>query len=108
MIVDTFLEKFEEDFNLTRGALKEVLEHNRVIDSHLVQDLLEGDMKRIEEHIMISQMILDSVKASNELYKQSVDILKNVEKLPKEEKKEEKKSSILDKLMSDLSETPED
>jgi mevalonate kinase len=85
--------KFEEDFNKSRAALEEIIDHNRSIDAQLVNDLSQGDFKKLEEHIEISKLILDGVKATNELYKQSIDILKNLDNIPG---KEEKKSTLSD------------
>jgi mevalonate kinase len=96
------LKNFEHDFTKSRGALAEIIENNRIITSQLMHDLSSGDFKRIEEFVMLNQMVLDGVKASNDLYKQAVDILKNVEKLP--EKNEEKKTSKIDELMKALNE----
>jgi mevalonate kinase len=96
--------KFEQDFSKSRAALEEIIDHNRNIDSHLVNDLIQGDFKKLEEHIEISKLILDGVKASNELYKQSIDILKNLEGMGGEETK---KSSLAD-IMKSLDEDDED
>jgi uncharacterized protein YjaZ len=93
------LRKFEEDFNRSRGAIQEIIDHNRSIDALLVNDLTQGDFKKLEEHIEISKLIVEGVKSSNELYKQTIDIVKNIEKMS-DDKKEEK-SSLLDKLLSD-------
>ena len=95
-----FVKNFEADFKVSKGALSEVIEHNRIITSQLMQDLSSGDFKRIEEFVMINQMVLDGVKASNDLYKQALDILKNIDKLPEEEIKE--KSSKLEEIMKSL------
>ena len=94
-----FLKNHKEDFLNTRGALREIIDHNRRIDSMIVQDLEQYDFKKLEEHIEITKLILEGVKATNDLYKQSVDILKNAESIP--EAKAEKKS-VLSDIMKDL------
>ena len=96
---EELLKKFEDDFRKSRAALEEVIDHNRNIDAQLVNDLMEKDFRVLEEHIEISKLIIDGVKNSNELYKQSIDILKNMEKIP--EKDDKPKESILDKLMKE-------
>ena len=50
MTKEKLLTDFEEDFDLLRGALTETLTHNRDIDGSLVEDLSEGDFKKLEEH----------------------------------------------------------
>ena len=65
---------------------------------------MQSDFKKLEEHIEISKLILDGVKASNELYKQSIDILKNLEGMGGEETK---KSSLAD-IMKSLDDEEED
>jgi poly-beta-hydroxyalkanoate depolymerase len=97
--------KFEEDFNKSRAALEEIIDHNRNIDSHLVNDLIQGDFKKLEEHIEISKLILEGVKATNELYKQSIDILKNINNIPEQEKE---KKSVLADLMKDMDDENEE
>ena len=94
-----FLKKHREDFDKTRGALQEIIDHNRTIDAMIVQDLEQYDFKKLEEHIEITKLILEGVKATNDLYKQSVDILKNAESIP--DAKTEKKSVLAD-IMKDL------
>ena len=94
-----FLKKHKEDFDKSRGALQEIISHNRSVDTMIMQDLEQFDFKRLEEHIEITKLILEGVKATNELNKQSVDILKNAESIP--EAKAEKKSVLAD-IMKDL------
>jgi len=96
---DNIIKKFKEDFNKSRGALEEIIEHNRSIDGHLVNDLMQSDFKKLEEHIEISKLILEGVKATNELYKQSIDILKNINNIPEQEKE---KKSVLSDLMKNI------
>ena len=35
---------FERDFNKARAALEEIIDHNRMIDAQLVNDLAQGDL----------------------------------------------------------------
>jgi chemotaxis regulatin CheY-phosphate phosphatase CheZ len=96
---EEFIAKSEEDFRKSRGALEEVIEHNRNIDAQLVNDLMQSDFKKLEEHIEISKLIMDGIKASNELYKQGIEILKNTDKIPDKDNKP--KTSVLEKLMQE-------
>ena len=97
---EELLQQFEEDFKKTQGALSEIIEHNRSIDNVLVEDLLQEDFKRLEEHIEISKLIMDGVKGFNELYKNTSSILDSINKLPDSDKKESKSS--LESIMKDL------
>jgi len=97
------LDNFAEDFDLLRGALTETLSHNRNIDGTLVDDLSEGDFKKLEEHTEISKIIMDSVKSMTELYKNAPVIIENIDALKEEKPKKEEGSSLAD-LMSTLSE----
>ena len=101
MLIDReeLLKKYSEDFRKSRAALEEVIDHNRNIDAQLVNELMESNFTKLEEHIEISKLIVDGVKNTNELYKQSIDILKNMEKIPDKDKGP--KESVLDKLMKD-------
>jgi len=93
---EEMLKKFEEDFAKSRGALQEIIDHNRQVDSMLVLDLSNQNFERLEEHIELSKLILDGVKNMNELYKQSIDVIRSAEKLPEESSR---KSSILEDFL---------
>ena len=88
---------FENDFKKSKGALNEIIDHNRHVDAIILEDLKLGNFKSLEEHMVISQLILDSVKATTELYKHASGIIENINKL------EEKKTSKvdIDKLLED-------
>ncbi len=104
MTKEELLKKFTEDFNKTRGALAEVLDHNRKIDDSLVLSLLDDDFGKLEEHIEISKIITDGVKGFNELYKNTPAVLESIAKM--DSKKDDKKPSI--SLADILSEDSED
>ena len=100
-----FKELLKEDFFKARGALSEIIDHNRIIDSQLLQDLTQGDFKKLEEHIEISKMIIEGVKAFNELYKQNLENIKRLETLPESSsEKESPESSKLLEIMKSLEE----
>jgi len=81
------LKTFTEDFDKLRGSLNEQISHNRKIDGELVEDLSDGNFKQLEEHVEISKLILDSVKAMTELYKSAPSIIKSTQDLEEEVKK---------------------
>lgn len=111
MTKEELLEKFTEDFNKTRGALAEVLDHNRRIDGTLVQTLLQDDFGKLEEHIEISKIITDGVKGFNELYKNTPAVLEAISKITDEGGDKDKPAISLADMMKDdedKTESPED
>ncbi len=95
------LNEFAEDFAKSRGALQEVISHNRTIDTELVKDLQEGNFKSLEEHIEISKIIMSGVKEMTELFKNIPKILQDIEMI---QEGEEKQKINLNDLMSDKTE----
>ena len=100
MTKDKLLEDFSSDFKKSQGALIEILEHNRAIDANIVEDLLQGDYTRLEEHIEISKIIMKGVEGFNDLYKNTPYVLENVGKLP--EKTEKKTKVVLADIMKEI------
>ena len=101
MTKEELIKKFTEDFNKTRGALTEIIDHNRKIDESLVYSLLEDDFGKLEEHIEISKIISDGVKGFNELYKNTPAVLEAINKLSDDQNKPKKKSVSIEDLMKD-------
>ena len=101
MTKEDLLEQFTADFKKTQGALTEVLEHNRAIDEALVNDLIQGDNRSINEHIEISKIIMEGVKGFNDLYKNTPTVLESISKMAKDEDISKPRKSLED-IMSDL------
>ena len=97
---EELLKNISEDFNKTRGAILEILDHNRAIDKTLINEMIEGDYARLEEHIEISKLIMDGVKSFNELYKNIPNSIEAISKI-KSDKKENKSKDILKELLED-------
>ncbi|RKY53277.1 MAG: hypothetical protein DRP93_06815 [Candidatus Neomarinimicrobiota bacterium] len=98
---EELLNSFVEDFNKSKGALTEVLTHNRAIDALLVEDLQEGDFKKLEEHIEITKLIVDGVKSFNDLYANAPKVIDAIDGLVEAEKNSKSKTSLKD-IMGDL------
>ena len=95
---DELLEKFSEDFDKQRGALTEIVSHNRKISNTLLEDMEGHNFKSLEEFVELNKLILDGVKALTSLYSEVPKILKSTQDL----NEEGKKSSInLNELMKD-------
>lgn len=97
---EELLKGLSEDFNKTRGAISEIIDHNRALDRSLVEELSEGDYARLEEHIEISKLIMDGVKSFNELYKNISGSIESISKI-KSDKKESKSKDLLKDLMKE-------
>ena len=97
---EELLKSLDEDFSKTRGAILEIIDHNRVIDRSIVEEMSEGDFSRLEEHIEISKLIMDGVKGFNELYKNISNTIEGINKI-KTDKKENKSKDILKELLND-------
>jgi len=97
---EKLLKSISEDFQKTRGAISEVIDHNRKLDADLVEELSDGDYSRLEEHIEISKLIMDGVKSFNELYKNIPSSIESIGKI-KQDKKENKSKDLLKDLMKD-------
>jgi len=97
---EELLKSLSKDFDKTRGAITEIIDHNRVLDKELVEELITGDYSRLEEHIEISKLIMDGVKSFNELYKNIPNSLETISKI-KQDKKENKSKNLLEDLMKD-------
>jgi len=100
---EELLKNLEEDFNKTRGAISEIIDHNRSIDRDLVEEMSEGDFSRLEEHIEISKLIMDGIKSFNDLYKNMPSSIESIGKI-KQDKKENKSKDLLKDLMRDENE----
>jgi len=97
---EKILADFTADFKKAKGAIEEILEHNRAIDGFLVEDLTQGDYNKLEEHIEISKIILDGIKSFNDLYKNAPAVLESIDKLPGDDKK--KTGTSLEDVMKKL------
>ena len=87
-------EQLQEDANKVRGACREILEHNRQINTKLVEDMTNGDMTQIEEYNMLVKGLLDASKLLTDLNAQTPKTIKEIEKI-----EESKKKIDLDSLM---------
>ena len=102
MTKEELLEQFNIDFKKTQGALTEVLEHNRAIDDTLLDDLVDGEHGKIEEHIEISKIIMSGVKGFNELYANAPKVLESIDKLPEEGSGDKKPKIDLAEVLNNI------
>jgi excinuclease UvrABC helicase subunit UvrB len=83
-----------EDIDKIRGALREILDHNRVINRSLVESFTEGDLSMLEEYGLLSKGIIDAAKLLTEVNSQVPKTLHDIDKV-----KEEKQKINLDDLI---------
>ena len=89
-------ENTQADMELARGAMRELLAHNRKINRDLVS-LMEGqDFGLLEEYTMLSEGILKAAKLLTEMNSQTPKTIKDIKALT-----EEKKAIDLDELIND-------
>jgi ATP phosphoribosyltransferase regulatory subunit HisZ len=72
--------KFKEDFEKIRGALLSQIQNNQKLSEELMKQFGKADYSLLEEHTLISKIILDSTRALTDAYKVAPDILKKTEK----------------------------
>lgn len=108
MTKEELLEHFQKDFLLTQGALSEILEHNRSIDTNFVDALSQGDTNQLEEHIELSKLILDGVKGFNELYRNAPIVLENINKMQDREGKAKDEPTLAEVMASLDNKEPEE
>lgn len=80
-------DKYLSDFEKMRGALLSQIANNSKLDEDLMTQFAQEDFTNLEEHAVLSKIILDSTKALSDAYKLVPDI---VEKIGKSEKQENK------------------
>jgi len=71
----------EADLKISRGALLEIMENNRIINANIVPSLEEGDFTSLEEYNMLVKNILDAVKTLEQINSSSSDIFTKIEKM---------------------------
>jgi uncharacterized protein (UPF0335 family) len=84
----------QADMNVARGAMREIIDHNRRINNQLVEQMEDADFSLLEEYSMITKGILEAAKLLTEINAQTPKTIKDIEKV-----EEEKKKIDLDSLM---------
>ena len=68
MTKENLKEMLEDDMMTSRGALLEIVEHNRVINKNLVEEFQSADYSHLEEYTMLTEAILKSTKLLTEVH----------------------------------------
>lgn len=90
-------EQYLKDFEKMRGALLAQIANNSKIDETLIESFAADDFSSLEEHAVISKIILDSTKVLSEAYKYVPEIMDKIE----DTKSSDKQKIDLDDLISD-------
>lgn len=86
MTKDGLKEQLQKDLKTSQGALREIIEHNRVINKNLVDQMEELDFSLLEEYGMITKGILDSVKLLNEINSITPKTIKDIDSVQEAKK----------------------
>ena len=89
-------ENTQEDMDIARGAMREIIEHNRKINKELVQQMDENDFTLLEEYSIITKSLLDAAKLLTDINAQTPKTVQEIEKI-----QEDKKPIDLDELVGD-------
>ena len=91
-------EKFSSDFEKMRGGLLEIIATNRQLNTQLSKEMEGADFKLVEEYVMLTKTINESIKQLTEMYKFAPEIISKIDKHITPEKK---KLNLDDMLNSD-------
>ena len=89
-------ENTQADMDIARGAMREVIAHNRKINKELVQQMDESDFSLLEEYSIITKGILDAAKLLTDINAQTPKTVQDIEKI-----QEEKREIDLDELIKE-------
>ncbi len=73
-------DSYKKDFEKIRGALLAQIQNNSKLSEELMAKFALEDYSLLEEHALLSKIILDSTKTLSEAYKQAPDILEKIGK----------------------------
>ena len=79
--------RIQEDHDITRGAMLEIMAHNRRINSSLVEKMEDDDFGMLEEYTMLTEGILKAAKLLTDINTQVPKIVKDVDSLQEEKQK---------------------
>ena len=82
-----FQEKYLQDFEKMRGALLAQIANNQSLDNSLMEQFAEQDYSNLEEHAILSKIILDSTKVLSEAYKLAPEIINKIDDTKEETQK---------------------
>ncbi len=75
-----------EDAKKIRGAMKEIIENNRIINKELVEQMINSDFGLLEEYNLLTKSILDAAKVLNDVNAQTPKTIKEIEKIQEKKK----------------------
>ena len=80
------LDELNKDIALTRGAMHEILEHNRLINRDILKTFVKQDFSLLEEYTATTKNILDAAKLLTEMNAQAPKTIKSLSEVQVEEK----------------------
>ncbi len=76
----------KEDAKKIRGAMREIIENNRIINKDLVEQMINSDFGLLEEYNLLTKSILDAAKVLNDVNAQTPKTIKEIEKIQEKKK----------------------
>ncbi len=76
----------QEDTKKIRGAMREIIENNRIINKDLVEQMIDSDFGLLEEYNLLTRSILDAAKVLNDVNAQTPKTAKEIEKIQDKKK----------------------
>ena len=86
MTKDELLQELYEDVMKSRGSLREIISHNRMLNHDLVEQMKNSDYQFLEEYNLLTKNILDSVKTLTEVNATIPKVIDQIDKI--QDKKE--------------------
>ena len=80
------IEDLNKDIRVTRGAMHEILEHNRKINKDIRKSFEDSDFSLLEEYSTITKSILEAAKLLTEMNAQTPKTIKSLSEVQVEEK----------------------
>lgn len=80
-------DNINNDVQKMRGAMLEILESNRSLNTDLVDQMAQGDFSLLEEYNLLVKSILEATKALTEIHAQTPKIIKDINNVQEEKAK---------------------
>lgn len=84
---EELIEKTQKDLDIARGAMREIIAHNRVINKNLVEQMEESDFSLLEEYSLITKGILEAAKLLSDINAQTPKTVKDIDSLQEKKQK---------------------
>ena len=80
-------DELQEDINIARGAMKEIIENNRKLNRDILDDMGTDNFAMLEEYTILQKSILDAAKLLSDIHSVQPKTLKDISNLQDEKQK---------------------